>query len=225
MTDKPAVNVKEANLADGLNKASAILPVTPASQRTTRLARAISNILSPSVVSVPMVLLVAFYRATSTQSAIVYAAITFFFLSVGPLIYIVIGVRLGRLSDLDVSKRSERFVPFFFSLLSVCLGGVVLVLAHAPASLITVVIAVAISGAIMMIITLWWKISIHASSLAGVATILAAFYGVVMLPAFLLVILVSWSRVVLRRHTIAQVAAGSLLSIVLITLILKLRGF
>jgi membrane-associated phospholipid phosphatase len=40
-----------------------------------------------------------------------------------------------------------------------------------------------------------------------------------------LLILVSWSRVVLRRHTLAQVIAGSLLSITLAALILKLIGW
>jgi membrane-associated phospholipid phosphatase len=76
----------------------------------------------------------------------------------------------------------------------------------------------------MMVTTLWWKISIHASSIAGAATMLTALYGMVLLPSFLLLILVSWSRVVLRRHTVAQVVAGSLLSIALSLLVLKLRG-
>jgi len=76
----------------------------------------------------------------------------------------------------------------------------------------------------MLFITLWWKISIHASSLAGTVTFLTALYGAIVLPAFLLVILVSWSRVVLRRHTVAQVVAGALVSITLTSAILFIRG-
>ena len=53
---------------------------------------------------------------------------------------------------------------------------------------------------------------------------LTAFYGAAMLPTFLLLILVSWSRVVLRRHTVPQVIAGSLVSIALTLLVLKIRG-
>jgi membrane-associated phospholipid phosphatase len=53
---------------------------------------------------------------------------------------------------------------------------------------------------------------------------LTVLYGAIVLPAFLLVVLVSWSRVVLRRHTVAQVLAGSLVSIALATAILLLRG-
>jgi membrane-associated phospholipid phosphatase len=76
----------------------------------------------------------------------------------------------------------------------------------------------------MMVTTLWWKISIHASSLAGAATLLTALYGAMMLPAFLLLPLVGWSRVVLGRHTVAQVVVGSLVSIVLATLFILMRG-
>jgi membrane-associated phospholipid phosphatase len=46
----------------------------------------------------------------------------------------------------------------------------------------------------------------------------------VMLPLFVLLVLVSWSRVVLRRHTVSQVIAGSLAGILLSLVILKIRG-
>lgn len=201
------------------------MPLKPVKPRCVRLARIISNILSPAPISLPLILLVSFYQTRSVISAIINAAIALFFLSIGPFTYILIGVRTGKLTDLDVSKRTERIGPFIFGLFSVCLGWFVLVLLHAPNILITCLIITAISGVIMMITTLWWKISIHASSLAGAATILTVLYGAVMLPTFGLLILVSWSRVILRRHTVAQVVAGSLLSIALATILLKIRGF
>ncbi|MEO7022564.1 MAG: hypothetical protein ABI234_20610, partial [Ktedonobacteraceae bacterium] len=195
-------------------------PLATSKPLRVRCARAISNILSPAALSVPMILLVAFYQASSIANALIYAAITLFFLCVGPFGYVLVNVRLGKLSDVDVSKRSERVGPFIFGLLSICLGWFALVLMHGPSPLISVLMVTAISGLIMMIITLWWKISLHASSLAGAATMLTAFYGTTMLPLFGLLILVCWSRVVLRRHTTAQVIAGSLLSIVLTVLLL-----
>lgn len=193
--------------------------------RRVRLARAISTLLAPATISVPMILLLAFYQASSLASALAYGALTLFFLSIGPFIYIMLGVRLGKLSDMDVSRRSERAGPFIFGLISVCLGWFALILTHGPALLITLLLLTAISGLVMMVITLWWKISLHASSLAGAATMLTALYGAIMLPSFALLVLVSWSRVVLRRHTPAQVVAGSLLGIALSVVILRLRGW
>ena len=189
-----------------------------------RMARHVSNILSPASISLPFIVLVALYRASDKLTALLYALITLFFVSVGPLAYIVIGVHLGKLSDIDISRRSERAGPFLFGISSTLAGLLVLLLIQGPKNLQTALIITIVSAIILLITTLWWKISIHASSLGGVATMLTALYGAAMLPCFFLLILVSWSRVVLRRHTILQVIAGSLVSIVLSLLILRIRG-
>ncbi len=189
-----------------------------------RCARHISNILAPSTISLPFVLLVALYHAHDTTSALLFACLTLFFLTLGPMVYVLIGVRRGWLSDADVSRRSERMGPFLFGISSVTLGLLILRYVNAPKDLETLLLITSISGILMLIITLWWKISIHASSMAGVATMLTTLYGAIMLPTFLLLVLVSWSRVVLRRHTTAQVIAGSLVGIALSASILFLRG-
>lgn len=227
MTDPLAIKTNETALeeAELLAISPASMPLITRKPRHVRIARHVSNILAPATISVPMILLVALYKASSIASALAYAGLTLFFLSIGPFTYILIGVRLGKLSDVDVSKRTERVGPFIFGLISVCLGWFALVLAHGPAPLISTVIVTAISGLIMMMITLWWKISLHASSLGAAATILTVLYGAALLPTFALLVLVGWSRVVLRRHTLSQVIAGSLLSIVLSALILKLVGW
>lgn len=189
-----------------------------------RLAHYISIILSPAAVSLPMVFVVAFYRASDIMVASLYACIALFFISVGPLIYILIGVRRGELSDVDVTRRSERGGPYLFSISSVAIGLVVLSFLGGPRNLETVMLVTTVTAVILMVTNWWWKISVHASSVAGAATMLTALYGAIMLPSFLLLVLVDWSRVVLRRHTVGQVVAGSLVSIGLSTLILLWRG-
>jgi membrane-associated phospholipid phosphatase len=189
-----------------------------------QVARQVSNVLSPFSVSLPLVFLVALYHAPMRGQALFYAFVTVFFLSVGPLLYIIVGVRLGKFSDLDVSVRSQRTWPFVFGVASALVGLFILALTGGSRNLETLLLITTLSGTILMVVTLWWKISLHASSVAGAATLLTAFYGVIMLPAFLLVVAVSWSRVMLRRHTIAQVTAGALLGIVLTVLILGIRN-
>ena len=201
-----------------------ILEAPGENTKRIRIARYVSYILAPATISLPFILLVAFYQTQDKLSALIYACITLFFLSLGPLLYIIIGVRLGKLSDIDVSRRTQRFGPFIFGIVSAMIGWLILTLTNGPRNLQTVMIITIFSGFIMMVITLWWKISMHASSLGGVATMLTALYGAVMLPLFVLLVLVSWSRVVLRRHTVPQVIAGSLAGIVLSLIILKLRG-
>lgn len=189
-----------------------------------RIARHTSNILAPATVSGPFVVLVALYHARNPLMALVYAGVTLFFLSCGPMVYILLGVRSGKLSDIELSRRTERTGPFLFGIASATMGLFVLLSMHGPKNLETVLMSTAVSGGIMLVTTLWWKISIHTSSMAGAATMLIALYGVVMLPAFLLLMLVGWSRVVLRRHTVAQVVVGSLLGIALVTVFIMIRG-
>ena len=188
------------------------------------VARHVSNVLSPFVISLPLVFLIALYHAPVRGQALFYAFVTLFFLSVGPLFYIIVGVRLGKFTDIDVSVRSQRTWPFVFGLASALVGLLILILTRGSQNLETLLLITILSGIIMMIITLWWKISLHASSIASAATLLTAFYGAMMLPAFLLVVAVSWSRVVLRRHTVAQVVAGAILSTILTAAILTIRN-
>src|SRR6266571_3608512 len=194
--------------------------LAPSKSTYLRFARYVSIILSPSVVSLPLLLLIALFHQSNLQAAAGYTALTLIFLSVGPLLYITIGVRKGHLSDMDVTRRSERLKPFLFGLSSATVGLVTLMVTNAPRNLQNIVLVTIICGFIFMIITLWWKISIHASSLSGAVIFVIMLYGTVALPLFSLVILVSWSRVVMRRHTLGQVIAGSVLGAALTTAIL-----
>ena len=213
----------QKQLTDGADEQT-IIEAPGENIRRRRIARRVSYILAPATISLPFIFLVAFYQAQDLLTAFIYACITLFFLSVGPLLYIIIGVRRGKLSDIDVSRRSQRAGPFIFGIVSVMIGWLVLTFTNGPRNLQTVMMITVFSGIIMMVITFWWKISMHASSLGGVATMLTVLYGAVMLPLFVLLVLVSWSRVVLRRHTVTQVIAGSLAGIVLSLVILTLRG-
>src|SRR6516165_10797912 len=105
-----------------------------------RVARHVSNILAPATISLPFVFLVAFYQARDQLAAFAYACITLFFLSLGPLLYIIIGVKRGKLSDIDVSRRSERARPFLFGILSVTIGWLVLTIINGPKNLQTVLL-------------------------------------------------------------------------------------
>jgi membrane-associated phospholipid phosphatase len=59
-----------------------------------------------------------------------------------------------------------------------------------------------------------WKISIHCAVASGSVTILTLLFGPWLIPAYLLVALTGWSRVVVKDHSTAQVITGSLLGLV-----------
>ncbi len=199
-------------------------PITPTDVKTFRMqfARYVSIIFSPLTISLPAIFLVALFH--QEPSSIFFAAIVVLFLSIGPMLYILIGVSLGKFSDIDVSIRSQRLGPFLFGITSSLIGFFILQLNNAPKNLETILLTASVLGFILMIITFWWKISMHASAISGTVTFLAVLYGKIVLPAFLLVLLVGWSRVVLKRHTAAQVTAGTILTAAFTWGMLMLRG-
>src|SRR5581483_9562349 len=100
MTDPLAIHgnqpvIDDIELSDTPCGDSSLSDITP---RHVRLARAISTTLAPATISVPMILLIAFYQASSAASALAYGVITLLFLSIGPFACILLGVRLGKLS-------------------------------------------------------------------------------------------------------------------------------
>jgi membrane-associated phospholipid phosphatase len=69
------------------------------------------------------------------------------------------------------------------------------------------------SVGVLAAITTVWKISIHCAVASGSVTILTLLFGPWLIPAYLLVALTGWSRVVVKDHSTAQVIAGSLLGL------------
>ena len=119
------------------------------------------------------------------------------------------GCLAGRVGNLDLDRRHERPWPMVIVLGITVIGLTVLWMLGAPHLLLILLISTLIGGTIALLITLRWKISIHAGGAAGAATVMALLYGAVALPLLIGVGLIGWSRVVLGKHTWPQVVAGA----------------
>ena len=71
---------------------------------------------------------------------------------------------------------------------------------------------------LVMLVTLWWKVSVHTTGIAGPLVALTFGFGTVVYPFYTLIVLVGLSRVVLKRHTVMQVLAGGLMGLSLTAL-------
>ncbi|WP_303311809.1 hypothetical protein [Hymenobacter sp. BT730] len=117
-------------------------------------------------------------------------------------------VRRGRYSNFDVSKRQHRhsFYPRLLGLL--CLATALLSFTDTAQRLQAgMAISTAMLG-ICYLLNFWLKVSLHAAMsffLGGVLCLLHPLSGVVALS---LAILVAWSRLVLGRHTLPELAVG-----------------
>jgi membrane-associated phospholipid phosphatase len=136
------------------------------------------------------------------------------FASVLPYALILHGVRRGRLSDKNISLRAQRIRFAVVAIASILTGLAVLAAFDAPAEMVALQASIAVGVACGWVITLWWKISVHAAIAAGAATVLLFVFGPALLVVWPLVAVIAWSRVQVGDHTPAQVLAGVALGVI-----------
>jgi len=143
-----------------------------------------------------------------------WGAVAALFAGVVPMAFINRGIRHGQWDDRNVGAKGPRLIVLAFIIASVALGLALLVELGAPTELSGYFACLLGSVAMLAAITTVWKISIHCAVASGSVTILTLLFGPWLIPAYLLVALTGWSRVVVKDHSTAQVITGSLLGLV-----------
>lgn len=173
------------------------------------LARIVSEVASPPCLGLAVTALAA--RAAGTWAAWVWAGLHALLSVVLPTLYIAWLVRRGRVSDMHLRVREERYRPLVFSILTGACSVFILGLGGAPHLLVVLAVLHLVQLAFFLGITLRWKVSVHCAAASGLA-ILAVFLwgagGALLGPG---VPLIAWSRVYLARHTPLQTMGGALL--------------
>ncbi|MFG1993894.1 phosphoesterase PA-phosphatase [Actinoplanes sp. NPDC048988] len=178
---------------------------------SSRPARLITEVFTPGILVAALLLLVAWHSSDTALQAVVYGLVATAAASVLPVLYILHGVRKGRLSDKHVVVHSQRRVPLLIILLSTALGTAALALAGAPRELLALIASMVAALLIAVPVTVFarWGISLHALVAAGTVAALTVVHGPAVSPGWLLVAAVGWARVRLKEHTPAQVLAGA----------------
>jgi hypothetical protein len=136
------------------------------------------------------------------------------FTAVLPTLFISHGVRHGRWNDRNVGARRPRLLVLAFITASVAAGLILLLVLGAPPLLTGYLAFMLASVAVLALVTVVWKISIHCAVASGSVTILALTFGPLVLCGYVLVALLGWARVTVQDHSVAQVVAGSVLGAV-----------
>ena len=190
-------------------------PTTPQTRRG-QLARWISNIAHPILISLSGVVVIAI--AIDTPTAWKWAGIGLL-ITVGiPSLYLFWLVRSGRVTDYDVFIRQQRKGPYLVTIACLLLCWGAMFFGGAPRTYVVILTASILEMVLLFLINLRWKISAHATTAAGFAVLLWQLFGPPGLLATLFAVMVIWSRIHLKRHTAAQTLAGALLGAALIYL-------
>lgn len=168
------------------------------------LAFALSAILSPYLV-IPIGTIGVVYSISERRTFVLWTALSIFFSTVVPALYVVVQVMRGKITDVHVMEREQRGGPFMVAIASSALGSLALWALDAPVQVWGIGLVLAVNGAILTAITAYWKISMHVSVLS--ATILAALMivpGLHWLQVGWMVPALIWARVTRKRHTLGQ---------------------
>lgn len=174
----------------------------------------LSLLFHPFVISVLVLFLVQLLSGYPVVVALGWTALSFAIVILPLLTFLLIRVRAGRYQDMDVSIREDRHLLYGFSGISFILLIALLALLQAPLivqrSLQAALLAVALGAVINRLAT---KLSLHALAMAGSSSILFSVSPLAGLILGVISLLVGWSRIYLRRHTLLEVVLGWLVGI------------
>jgi membrane-associated phospholipid phosphatase len=188
-------------------------------------ARVVSDIISPPVVWAVMVLPVALHYSTTTGQALGWALIYSLFVSLLPIVFVAVMVARGKIGDMHMKERHERYLPFLVSIGCTLIAFALLLVLNAPPALPLLAIISVVNIAVIALITLMWQISMHAMSISSATIAVGVIFSIgtalLLVP---LVVLVGIARLRLKRHTPAQVVAGTLIGAIVPMLVLIALG-
>jgi len=177
-------------------------------------AAAISYLTVPPIIALFLFALVN-HTILRGVSFLALTLLTTFFAVLMPLSILVVWARRTHAHDLDVSAMADRSQPLLVATVSYFIGIAALLLVRAPLLTSVVMLGYAVGTLFIFLVNLRWKISVHAMGVAGPITVFLfvfGLWGVLLGPLLPLVI---WSRVYLKKHTVAQALVGALAGFVL----------
>lgn len=189
------------------------------------IAEVISLLANPVVLVIASAAFVAYRFADTTQEFVRWMTVAVGLLLAPGLLYsVVTWIREGHI-DIDISNREDRVVPLMLSTLGAVVAGY-LMSRHGVTSqelllMGNVLVAMLIC---LTIVTVAWKVSLHAATIAALSTLLTLFGGANFAWLFVLLVPVAWSRLFLKQHTPAQLTAGTLIGMVITLVSYKIFG-
>jgi hypothetical protein len=214
---RPGVGVSRRQLVTTRPSTASSADLGRAAHRSG-LARAVTELLAPANLAVAQLLLVG-WHSTRGPAGLGWGLLAATFCGLLPYGIVIAGVHRRRWTDRHLRARQQRPVPFLAGIASVLAGLAMLLALDAPRQLVALVAAMLTGLAATLVVTLWWKLSLHTAAAAGTVAILVLTYGPALILAVPAVAVVAWARVRLGDHTPAQTLAGAALGGLVATIV------
>lgn len=210
--------------------AGSVAPVAAGPAYT--VANALSYVFNPLVLPPAGFGLALWHLGAPRLEIIISVLVALAFYCLLPLAYIARLVKQGEASSLEIRQREHRTKPFLVGIACYALGAVVL--GGVGETAVPLVVAMAalfpLNTAVVLLINLRWKMSVHLTGMAGFVSMLlviatthwtgvpegwsATLSAGTVAPLLVLVPLLAWARVRVGAHTWRQAIAGALFGLV-----------
>ncbi|MGF7117286.1 phosphatase PAP2 family protein [Methanobacterium oryzae] len=183
-------------------------------------AEFISTIAYAPLISIPAFALINYFLL-DLYNFVIITTVCAIFAGILPILLVLFLLKNrsnGKEIDMDIPERADRHYPLLLVILTYIIGTIVLYTLNAPAITTVLMFCYFSNTLILFFINLYWKISIHAMGVAGPSVALIYVFGLPGLIFSLIIPLVMWSRLYLKKHTFFQVIIGALLGVILTAL-------
>ncbi len=182
-----------------------------ARSRYQQWGKVLSHLTNPLVLGPPAMAVIACKEGDVERLGAIPFLLALLVMSIIPLLYVVIMVRLGLFVDFFVTDRSQRV--YFIPVIIVCfmLGGLMLRWFGASALIWISFLSAAVTMILVFIINQWWKISLHTTGVTTICIIYLYSLGALGTLFIIMLPITIWARLVLREHTFMQLLGGMVL--------------
>ena len=179
-----------------------------------KFARLISTLFVPPSFTIIVFTVFAFTLEVEPLKRAVMILTSLILGFISPIVLFVILRNKNKLADLDASVKEERTLPFLIAALFYTIGLIIFIIFQINIISIAFWFCYISNTLLTIFINKHWKISAHSMGAAGPLAAVIYVIGPIAIIFSLLVFLIGWSRIQLKVHDIAQVAAGILIAFI-----------
>ena len=177
-----------------------------------KIADIISTFTNPPIITIPLFLLICIVLSFKNgvfnlSEFITLELISIVFASILPMAIIIFWAKKLN-TDKDISNRQDRFTPLIVGIISYFIGFLISLILNVDKFLTIMLLCYSVNTGVVLLITTKWKISVHTTGLSGPVGALILLLGPIGAIFGILYPILIWSRVSLKKHTMAQAIAG-----------------
>src|SRR3989344_40224 len=147
---------------------------------------------------------------------IAWGLLALIFGALPPIIIYVYEKRIGKIKDWLITNRLERRDVHLAWIFGSALLSIIYWQIGAPRLLLAFTLSLFALSIVITLATFLWKISVHIVGVTMIVLVLLLVYSSTFLFGVLIIGVVAWSRIYIGHHTLSQVTAASVLTIIVI---------